>query len=59
MRSYRARQGKGRFCYDQILGAVWSWKEWIKKIIILGGYLDDTSFSGREFDSKTSGEVQT
>lgn len=43
----------------QISGAVWSWKEWIRKRIILGGSLDATSFCGREFDGNTSGEMQT
>lgn len=48
----------GDWCV-QISGAVGSWKEWIKKIVILGGKLEATNFCMREFDGNTSGEMQT
>lgn len=58
VRSYRVRLRKGGFSYEQISSAVWSLKEGIRTVI-LGGYFDDTSFSGRQFGSKTSGDMQT
>lgn len=54
---YKTSLVKGEICCVQISGAMWSWKEWIRKRIILSENLNATNFHGIVFDGNTSGEV--
>lgn len=54
---YKTSLVKGEICCVQISGAMWSWKEWIRKRIILSENLNATNFHGIVFDGNTSGEI--